>query len=75
MARRKWIGGEGMSLADLAAAAELSTIDYLGEVPGEEDTHARDWFARIKSRPSFRPILADLVRGNPPAAHYADLDF
>jgi len=75
MARRKWIGGETVSLADLAAAAELSTIDYLGEVPWEEDTHARDWFARIKSRPSFRPILADLVRGNPPAAHYADLDF
>jgi glutathione S-transferase len=75
IARRKWLGGNAMSLADLAAAAELSAIDYLGEVPWEEDTNAKDWYARIKSRPSFRPVLTDLVRGNPPAAHYADLDF
>lgn len=73
--RRKWLGGNAMSLADLAAAAELSAIDYLGEVPWEEDSNAKDWYARIKSRPSFRPVLTDLVRGNPPAAHYADLDF
>jgi len=75
MARRKWLGGNAMSLADLAAAAELSAIDYLGEVPWEEDTNAKYWYARIKSRPSFRPVLTDLVRGSPPAAHYADLDF
>jgi glutathione S-transferase len=75
MERRKWLGGNAMSLADLAAAAELSAIDYLGEVPWEEDTNAKDWYARIKSRPSFRPVLGDLVRGSPPAAHYADLDF
>jgi len=75
MARRRWLGGNAMSLADLAAAAELSAIDYLGEVPWEEDTHAKDWYARIKSRPSFRPVLTDTVRGSPPAAHYADLDF
>lgn len=75
IARRRWLGGNAMSLADLAAAAELSAIDYLGEVPWEEDTNAKDWYARIKSRPSFRPVLTDLVRGNPPAAHYADLDF
>lgn len=75
MARRKWLGGNTMSLADLAAAAELSAIDYLGEVPWEEDAQAKDWYARIKSRPSFRPVLSDVVRGNPPVAHYADLDF
>jgi glutathione S-transferase len=75
MSRRKWLAGNGLSLADLAAAAEISAIDYLGEVPWEEDTQAKDWYMRIKSRPSFRPILSDLVRGNPPAAHYADLDF
>jgi glutathione S-transferase len=75
MARRSWLGGGEMSLADLAAAAELSAIDYLGEVPWEEDAQAKDWYARVKSRPSFRPILSDLVRGNPPVPHYADLDF
>jgi glutathione S-transferase len=74
-ARRNWLAGKGLSFADLAAAAELSCVDYLGEVPWEEDGQAKAWYARIKSRPSFRPILADTVRGSPPPGHYADLDF
>jgi glutathione S-transferase len=36
---------------------------------------AREWYARVKSRPSFRAILADRVAGVTPPAHYADLDF
>lgn len=73
--RRNWLAGKDLTLADLAAAAEISCIDYLGEVPWDEDQRARTWYARIKSRPSFRPLLADLVRGAPPAKHYTDLDF
>jgi glutathione S-transferase len=75
MSARAWLAGDRLSLADLAAAAQLSSIDYLGEVPWEEDQAAKDWYARIKSRPSFRPLLAETVRGIPPAAVYADLDF
>ncbi len=74
-ARRSCLAGKELSFADLAAAAEISCIDYLGEVPWEEDAMAKAWYARMKSRPSFRAILADAVRGNPPATHYADLDF
>ena len=73
--RRNWLAGRELSFADLAAAAELSCIDYLGEVPWEEDATAKAWYARVKSRPSFRSILADAVRGNPPPSHYSDLDF
>jgi glutathione S-transferase len=73
--RRNCLAGRDLSFADLAAAAELSCIDYLGEVPWEEDTTAKSWYARMKSRPSFRPLLTDLIRGNPPSTHYADLDF
>jgi glutathione S-transferase len=73
--RRNWLVGRELSLADLAAAAELSCADYLGEVPWEENAAAKAWYVRIKSRLSFRPILADAVRGTPPARHYADLDF
>jgi len=73
--RRNWLGGKDLTLADLAAAAEISCVDYLGEVPWDEDQRAKAWYARIKSRPAFRPLLADLVRGAPPAKHYADLDF
>ena len=73
--RRNCLAGRDLSFADLAAAAELSCIDYLGEVPWEEDATAKSWYARMKSRPSFRPLIADLIRGNPPSTHYADLDF
>jgi glutathione S-transferase len=75
VARRNCLAGRSISLADLAGAAHLSCIDYLGEVPWDEDAMAKQWYARVKSRPSFRPILADTIRGNPPASHYVDLDF
>ena len=75
MSRRRWLAGDEFSLADIAAAAHLSVIDYLGDVPWERHEAARDWYARIKSRPSFRPLLADYIAGVPPPKHYADLDF
>ncbi len=73
--RRKWLAGNEMTLADIAAAAHLSCVDYLGDVPWEEHHGAKDWYARIKSRPSFRSLLADHIPGAPPSAHYANLDF
>ena len=73
--RRKWLAGEQMTLADLAAAAHLSAIDYLGDVPWDSHPEAKDWYARIKSRPSFRPLLADHIPGVIPAKHYKNLDF
>ncbi len=73
--RRNWLAGETLSLADLAAAAHLSAVDYLGDVPWEKHDAAKDWYARIKSRPSFRPLLADRIPGAPPPKHYADPDF
>ena len=72
---RNWLAGDRLSLADLAAAAHLSAVDYLGDVPWNEDEAARDWYARVKSRPSFRALLAETLAGIPPAKHYADLDF
>ena len=72
---RSWLGGEDLSLADLAAAAHLSSIDYLGDVPWAEHPVAQTWYQRIKSRPSFRVLLGDTVPGMAPSAHYADLDF
>jgi glutathione S-transferase len=72
---RDWLAGERLSYADLAAAAHLSAIDYLGDVPWNEDEAARIWYARVKSRPSFRPMLAETLPGIPPSKTYADLDF
>ena len=72
---RDWLAGDRLSYADLAAAAHLSAADYLGDVPWNEDEAAKNWYARVKSRPSFRPILADTLAGVPASKTYADLDF
>jgi glutathione S-transferase len=72
---RDWLAGEQLTYADLAAAAHLSAVDYLGDVPWNEDEAAKSWYARVKSRPSFRPILAETLAGIPPSETYADLDF
>jgi glutathione S-transferase len=72
---RDWLAGARLTYADLAAAAHLSSVDYLGDVPWDEDEAARSWYARVKSRPSFRPLLSEAHAGIPPSPSYADLDF
>lgn len=72
---RNYLGGGRLSYADLAAAAGLSIMDYTGDVPWEKEEAAKTWYARVKSRPSFRRLLAERLRGLPPVPHYADLDF
>jgi glutathione S-transferase len=72
---RKWLAGSALSLADFAAAAHLSTLDFIGELDWTVSPPAKDWYARMKSRPSFRGVLADRIPGTTPPAHYADLDF
>jgi glutathione S-transferase len=72
---RHWLSGPRITYADLAAAAAISVLDYLGEIDWTDYSAAREWYVRLKSRPSFRPLLADRVRGISPVSHYADLDF
>ena len=73
--KRNWLAGEQFSLADITAAAHLSAIDYIGDVPWEEHREARDWYARVKSRPSFRALLEDRIPGISPVSHYENVDF
>ncbi|HEX3755613.1 MAG TPA: glutathione S-transferase family protein [Rhizomicrobium sp.] len=63
------------TLGDLSVAAHLSALDYFGEVPWSDFPAASEWYVRIKSRPSFRSLLADRVPGQPPVSHYAELDY
>jgi glutathione S-transferase len=72
---REWLAGTELSFADLAAAGHLSVLDYLGEVPWEEFAKAKDWYLALKSRPAFRPLLADRLPGVPPPQIYAELEF
>ena len=72
---RKWLAGPEMTLADLVAAAHLSVLDYMGDVPWKEAAGAREWYAKMKSRPSFRPLLMERIVGMAPPAHYDNPDF
>jgi glutathione S-transferase len=72
---RSFLAGQQISIADLAAAAHLSAIDFLGDVPWADHPVAHVWYGRIKSRPSFRALLSDTVPGLPASATYANLDF
>ncbi|MBK1635298.1 FtsZ-binding protein FzlA [Rhodovulum adriaticum] len=73
--QRRWLAGDAMTLADFAAAAHLSSLDYIADVDWTRNANVKDWYAKIKSRPAFRNILADQVPGFPPPPHYANLDF
>jgi glutathione S-transferase len=72
--RHGYLAARDCSLGDLAVAAHLSALDYFGEVPWTDYPAAAEWYMRVKSRPSFRTLLADRVPGQPPVASYADLD-
>ncbi len=73
--RRRWLAGDELSCADLAAAAHISCLDYVGDIPWHRFPRTQEWYVRIKSRPSFRALLADQVAGVQPPRHYANLDF
>jgi len=72
---RDWLAGDSLTYADLSAAAHLSAADYLGDVPWDDDESAKNWYARIKSRPSFRALLSEVLPGLAPSRTYTDLDF
>lgn len=73
--QRRWLAGNELSLADFAAAAHLSCLDYVSDVDWNRSEIVKDWYAKIKSRPAFRSILADQISGFPQPPHYSDLDF
>jgi len=71
---RPWLAGATMSLADLAAAAQISVADYLGGIDWQSHEQAQGWYSVFKSRPSFRPLLAERMEVIHPPAHYADVN-
>jgi len=71
--KRRWLAGDQFSLADIAAAAHLSCIDYIGDVPWEEHQAAQIWYDKIKKRKSFQPLLDDRIPGFSPVGVYEDV--
>ena len=72
---RPWLAGATMSLADLAAAAQISVADYLGGLDWSGHEQAKSWYSVFKSRPSFRPLLAERMEVIQPPSHYADVNW
>ncbi|MEM7660769.1 MAG: glutathione S-transferase family protein [Pseudomonadota bacterium] len=72
---RPFMGGRTLTVADLSVAAHLSCFDYFGDVPWDLAPDLRDWYGRMKSRPSFRSLLQETIGGANPARHYADLEY
>ena len=70
-----WLAGQNMLLCDLVAAAHLSVLDYFGDINWDKYADIKMWYMKLKSRPSFKPLLADVLVGMPPASCYMDLDF
>jgi glutathione S-transferase len=75
LARRDALAGRRISQADIIAAAHLSVLDYFGEVSWAAYPAVKTWYMKLKSRPSFRPLLADRFPGVHASAWYDDLDF
>ena len=72
---RRWLAGPVLSLADLAAAAHLSVADYLGGLDWRGHKQTKDWYAVMKSRPAFRPLLGERMEVIVPPSHYDKVDF
>ncbi|PTV96512.1 glutathione S-transferase [Rhodobacter aestuarii] len=73
--QRRWLAGDVMTLADFSAAAHMSCLDYISDVDWHRSEVVKQWYAKIKSRPAFRSLLADQLPGMPPSPQYAELDF
>jgi glutathione S-transferase len=73
--KNRWLSGKEISIADFVAASHLSVLDYFGDVPWEYNEYAKQWYAVLKSRPSFKPLLQDRLAGFVPIKYYTVLDF
>jgi len=50
-------------------------LDYFNTIPWQENERIKEWYARIKSRPSFQPLLSERIPGITPPEHYTQFDF
>lgn len=72
--KRSWLAGPTLSLADLAAAAQISIADYLSGINWSGHDQALTWYSVFRSRRSSQPLLAERMTGIDPPPHYANLD-
>jgi len=73
--RRHYLAGSQFTMADAAAAAHISVVDYFGDIMWQRWPTAKDWYARVKSRRSIASLLDDSIPGLKPPQHYGEIDF
>ena len=64
-----------LTYLDLLAAANLSVLDYLGLLDFKTNENIKEWYFKIKSRPSFKTLLKDQIVGLNPHENYRNIDF
>jgi len=73
--RRKWLAGEIFTIADISAATQISSLDYLGEISWSKYKKLKDWYLTVKSKTAFHDILRDRIDGFKPSKYYSEFDF
>lgn len=72
---RKYLAGDEVSVADFAAAAQISVLDYFGDINWNHYAPAKDWYSLIKSHKFFNETLKDRIPNIAPPEWYSKLDF
>ena len=63
-----------LTYLDFLAAANFSVLDYLGLLNLKSHENIREWYLKLKSRPSFRTLLKDQIVGLNPHENYKNMD-
>ena len=59
----RWVAGDMFSLADVGLVSYVNRLDMMGmaEMWTKARPRVTDWFERVKSRPTFKPVFLDWV--------------
>ena len=52
----------------------FSVLDYLGLLDFGNNKNIREWYQKVKSRPSFKNLLKDQIVGLSPHENYKSID-
>ena len=71
----QYLALDRFTIADIAAAAQISALDYFGDIRWQNREVVKNWYCIIKSQKGFSDILRDRISNIAPCEHYNKLDF
>ena len=74
MKKQDYLVTNNLTYLDFLASANLSILDYLGLLSFEDNNNIKDWYFKLKSRPSFKTLLKDQIVGLNPDEKYKFVD-